>query len=393
MLRKYSFVWSESAQEAFETLKVKLSSTPVLALSDFSQEFQLETDVSRQGIRAVLSQKGHPVAYFNQKLSPRMQRASTYHREMFAITQSVGKWRQYLLGRKFTIYTDQQSLKSLTNQTIQTPEQQKWLSKLMGYDFKIVYRPGKQNQAAYALSRNTDATLLTITTQSYEVEQTLRSLNKSHPELLELQKGLESHPELHVGHVFRDGLLFFRGRLVIPSDSQLRNDLMTKFHSTAVGGHVGVARTYHRLASNFFWKQMRKDIQSFVATCQTCQQMKDVHHHPTGLLQPLPIPEMAFEDIAMDFITCLPSSRGKSTIMTVVDRLTKYGHFIPLTSTFSTRTVAENFVGEIIRLHGPPRSIITDRDPRFLHSFWQEINRLQGTTLDMSTACHPQTDG
>ncbi|KAH0773833.1 hypothetical protein KY290_010970 [Solanum tuberosum] len=102
---------------------------------------------------------------------------------------------------------------------------------------------------------------------------------------------------------------------------------------------------------------------------------------------------MVFEDITMDFITCLPSSKGKSTIMTVVDRLSKYGHFIALSSSFTAQLVAEAFVIGIVRLHGPPRSIVTDRDPRFLHSFWQELNRLQGTTLAMSTTYHPQTDG
>lgn len=194
-------------------------------------------------------------------------------------------------------------------------------------------------------------------------------------------------------YLFKDGLLFYKGRIVIPSDSSLRLKLIFEFHATPTGGHAGVARTFHRLASNFFWRHMRHDVQIFVAACQICQQMKDSHLHPTGLLQPLPIPDQVFEDIAMDFITCLPSSKGKTTIMIVVDRLTKYGHFIQLPSTFSTHTVAEAFVVGIIRLHGPPRTIVTDRDPRFLHLFWQEIHRLQGSTLAMSTAYHPQTDG
>ncbi|XP_049372560.1 uncharacterized protein LOC125837500 [Solanum verrucosum] len=114
--------------------------------------------------------------------------------------------------------------------------------------------------------------------------------------------------------------------------------------------------------------------------------MKDVHHHSVGLLQRLPIPDLVFEDIAMDFITCLQSSKGKSTLMTVVDCLTKYGHFIPLPSTFSTKIVAETFVVGVIRLHGPTRTIVTDRDPRFLHPFWEEINYLHGTSLGMK--CH-----
>ncbi|KAH0655105.1 hypothetical protein KY285_029987 [Solanum tuberosum] len=393
LLKKEVFRWTPEAQIAFETLKTKLGSTPVLALPDFNQEFQVETDASGKGIGAILSQKGHPIAYFSQKLNAMMQRASTYHREMFAITQAVSKWRQYLLGRRFTILTDQQSLKNLTNQTIQTPEQQKWLTKLVGYDFHIIYRPGKQNSTADALSRNSDASLMAISARTFNLEQELKSLNQSHPELLAIQQALQKDLETHMDFQFKDGLLFFKGRLVIPSDAPLRHKLMFEFHATNIGGHAGVARTYHRLASNFYWRQMRKDVKSFVTTCQICQQMKDTNLHPAGLLQPLPIPDQVFEDIAMDFITCLPSSKGKTTILTVVDRLTKYGHFIPLPSTFSTQLVAEAFVVGVIRLHGPPRTIVTDRDPRFLHSFWQEINRLQGSTLAMSTAYHPQTDG
>lgn len=115
--------------------------------------FLVETDASGTGIGAVLTQEGHPIAFYSQKLSPRMRAASTYHREMFAITQAVQKWRQYLLGCKFEIVTDQQPLKALTNQVIQTPEQQRWLTKLIGYDFDIVYRTWKVNAADDALSR------------------------------------------------------------------------------------------------------------------------------------------------------------------------------------------------------------------------------------------------
>lgn len=107
LLRKETFQWNEWEQVAFETLKQALGSTPVLALPDFSLEFHLETDASGTGIGDVLSQKGHPIAYYSQKLCARMCKASTYHREMFVITQAVSKWRQYLLGRRFTIYTDQ----------------------------------------------------------------------------------------------------------------------------------------------------------------------------------------------------------------------------------------------------------------------------------------------
>ncbi|KAJ0779179.1 putative nucleotidyltransferase, Ribonuclease H [Helianthus annuus] len=138
---------------------------------------------------------------------------------------------------------------------------------------------------------------------------------------------------------------------------------------------------------------MRKDVKHFVAQCQVCQQVKSSSLLPAGLLQPLPVPSLIFENIAMDFITGLPMSHGYSVILVVVDRLSKYGHFVGLPSSFISLPVAAAFVQEFIRLHGVPLDIVTDRDPRFMAEFWKELHRLQGTTLSFSTAYHPQSDG
>lgn len=156
--------------------------------------------------------------------------------------------------------------------------------------------------------------------------------------------------------------MLYRGRLVIPPDSPLRLQLLEEFHSSPVGGYASIFRTFHRLSANFFWKWMRKDVQTFVSACQVCQQMKDLFRQPAGQLQPLPVPDLVFEEITMDFITCLPSSKGKATIMTLVDRLSKYAHFVALPSTFTEQTVAAAFVADIIRLHRHAKVIITDRD-------------------------------
>lgn len=138
---------------------------------------------------------------------------------------------------------------------------------------------------------------------------------------------------------------------------------------------------------------MRLDVRTFVAKCLICQQVKLSHLAPAGLLQPLPIPERIWEDISLDFIVGLPISGGKTVILAVVDRLSKYAHFLPLVTNFTSMMVASIFVNEIIRLHGIPRSIVSDRDMAFISSFWQEIFRSQGTKLSMSTSYHPQTDG
>uniref|UniRef100_A0A2N9EG81 Integrase catalytic domain-containing protein n=1 Tax=Fagus sylvatica TaxID=28930 RepID=A0A2N9EG81_FAGSY len=114
---------------------------------------------------------------------------------------------------------------------------------------------------------------------------------------------------------------------------------------------------------------------------------------PAGLLQPLPIPELVWEDVSMDFIEGLPNSHGFTVIMVVVDRLTKYAHFLSLKHPYTTKVVAEIYVKEISRLHRMPRSIATDRDKVFTSQFWTEYFRLQGSELWMSSAYHPQTDG
>lgn len=182
-------------------LKHALSTVPVLCLPNFTKAFSVETDASGCGIGAVLSQDGHPIAFFSQKLSPRMQVVSTYHREMFAITQAVQKWRQYLLGRKFLIITDQQPLRALTNQVIQTPEQQRWLSKLIGYDFDIIYRPGKLNSAADALSRVPDLQSLTMAVTEFALIEKLRQLNTSDPDLLRLHANTTTIEIIPVYHL------------------------------------------------------------------------------------------------------------------------------------------------------------------------------------------------
>lgn len=142
LLWRGNFNWTSQAQEAFSTLKRAMMEAPVLALPDFSLPFTLKTDASGVAIGAVLMQKGHHIPFFNKHFCPRLLRASTYIREMHAITSTVKKWRQYLLGHQFVILMDHKSLKELMSQSIQTPKQQVYLSKLLGYHYTIQYRAG-----------------------------------------------------------------------------------------------------------------------------------------------------------------------------------------------------------------------------------------------------------
>lgn len=152
LLKKGAFDWSKPANAAFNSLKNALISAPVLAIPKFSIPFEVETNASKGGIGAVLMQVHHPITYISRALGPKWQALLVYEKELQALVFAVQKWEQYLMGAHFIIRTDQKSLKWLLQQKISTPFQQFWLSKLMGFDYEIQYKNGKENLAAYALS-------------------------------------------------------------------------------------------------------------------------------------------------------------------------------------------------------------------------------------------------
>nr|GEX84385.1 hypothetical protein [Tanacetum cinerariifolium] len=254
-------------------LKGALSSAPVLALPDPTKQFVLEKDASEGGLGTVLMQERHPVSFFSRAISPRQSALSVYEKELLAIMMAVKQWHYYLITSPFVIRTDQRSLKHLLTQKVTTPLQHKWLAKLMGYDYVIEYKKGRENVIADALSLVQGITLFTT------------AISQIEPLLL--------------------------NRIL---DSQ-NNDVEV-------------------------------------------QQVK-----------------------------------GKDTIFVVVDRLTKYAHFMVLGHPFSAKDVAQVFLDNIYKLHGCPNSIISDRDSIFLSSFWTEFLKLQGVSAKLSTTYHPQTGG
>lgn len=392
LLRKGNFTWGSEADIAFNKLKEAMTTTPTLALPDFSKPFLIETDASGDGIGAVLSQNGQPIAFMSRSLGVTKKAWSTYAREMLAIIVAIRTWRPYLLGRKFTIQTDQRSLRYMLEQRILTPEQQKWMYKLVGYDYSIVYKPGKTNSAADALSRVPDSPVLAaISVPQTSIWTDLRALTTSNPYLLRIGAAAREKPGLP--YSWKDGLLCYHNRVVIPPGSPLIKQLLYEHHNTTLGGHSGVLRTFKRLSHHFYWPSMHKTVVTYISHCDTCQRAKSQTMSPAGLLQPLPVPEQLWEDISMDFVDGLPRSGAFTSIMVVVDRLSKSAHLIPLSHPYTASIVATQFVANIVKLHGLPRTILSDRDPIFLSHFWKELWRLSGTSLQMSTAYHPQTDG
>lgn len=189
-----------------------------------------------------------------------------------------------------------------------------------------------------------------------------------------------------------NGLLFYKGRLYIASTSSLRTIILKQLHESPIRGHSGFHKTLQRVKADFYWQGLRSFVRNYVKECDICPQMKREIVSPAGLLQPLPIPEKNWTNIAMDFIEGLPCSHGYEVIMIIVDHLSKYAHFLPLSHPYRVTSVAKLFLDNVFKLHGMPLSSVNDRDPVFTSAFWKELFRLQDTHLKHSSAYHPQTD-
>lgn len=378
LTKKNNFCWTKEAASAFEMLKDKLSSTSLLALPDFTRDFCIECDTSGVGLGAVLMQGGRPVAYFSKALSANNLAKSAYEKELMALVLAIQHWRPYLLGRKFIVYSNQKSLRHLLQQRITTMDQQNWLAKLMGYDFEVVYKPGQQNRATDSLSRLHDKGdyFSLVSSPSWKDSEALLKEARSDPQLVSIVKAIQRDPSSHSSYTLRNGVLYRRGSLVISSQSKFIPAIIAEFHDTKTGGHSGYYRTYRRIMGNFYWKGMVQSVKDYVHQCSICQRFKASTLAPGGLLQLLPIPEEIWSELSMDFITGLPKSKGYDVVLVVVDRLSKYSHFVPLKHPYTAKVIAELFVKEIVRIHGFPTSILSDRDPVFMSKFWQELFKL-----------------
>lgn len=202
------------------------------------------------------------------------------------------------------------------------------------------------------------------------------------------------HGRLHFHSERKD---YTRGqywKLVIPANLGIRKKILKEIHSVPYSGHPGVQRTLIKLRESFYWKGMTRDVQEFVAQCPVCQTEKSDHRGQAGPLQPLLVPERKWQEVAIDFVTNLPlSSRLNDTIMTVVDRATKFTYFLPCKSTITAPQTARLFWRKVGSMHGIPSAIISDRDPRFTGAFWHELWNQFGTVLKMGSGYHPQSSG
>jgi len=435
------FQWSSACEQAFQELKKRFVTAPILAHFDPDLESVVEADSSDHAQGGVLSQYGkdgilRPVAFFSRKLAPAETNYEIYDKELLAIVRCFEQWRPELEGSLFPIrvLTDHKNLQYFMTTKQLSHRQTRWAEYLSRFDFKIVYRPGRLGQKPDALTRRsqdlpsdtsderiTNRTRILLPPERFErlrpiftdidlnqdesdidkwemnIEDLMRYEYERDPWICDvmntIRTGKQQHKDITLSECeIRENRLYYRQAMVVPNSDPLRFRILEFAHDSTVAGHPGRAKTYEIVQRAYYWPGMHDFVRRYVRGCQTCTRGKASHAKKQGVLRPLPVPMLRWRDVSLDFVTDLPSSNGYRHIMVAIDRLTKLRHVIPLKS-LDAVYVAEQYVKYVFKLHGLPDTMISDRGSQFVSEFWKELcSRLQ-IDARLSTAYHPETDG
>ena len=435
------FTWSEQADAAFRALQSAFTSAPILRHFQPELPLTIEADASDYALGCILSQPAsdgelHPLCFYSRKFTAAELNYPIYDKELLAVVEGFRQWRVYVEGAQHPVqvYTDHKNLEYFSQARTTSRRHARWAATLAAHDYTISYKKGASNGKADALSRNPDflppplpslpifppsdpilnsphligAAVLVMPDDpllpAIAAAQAADPVLSAHIQLLQRGPGGESNPALPGGspsgrsqdpvYTLRGGILYSQGRILIPpTSSSLILQILQQYHDSPLAGHFGVARTQALIAQYFKWPGLATSVSNYVLSCDACQRNKVVRHAPYGLLSPLPIPAQPWCSVSLDWITDLPPSHYHDAILVVVDRLTKMAHFIPTTKSMSAPDVAALFIQHIIRVHGLPETLVSDRDPVFTSHFWGRLIELLGIRANRSSAFHPQTDG
>jgi Reverse transcriptase (RNA-dependent DNA polymerase)/RNase H-like domain found in reverse transcriptase/Integrase zinc binding domain/Chromo (CHRromatin Organisation MOdifier) domain len=427
---KAEFKWGEDQDEAFNELRRRITSTPILIFPNENKPFRIEADSSDVASGAVLSQqsdsddKWHPVAFYSKSLSAVERNYDIYDKEMLAVIRAMEEWRHFLEGAKYTfeVWTDHKNLEYFRSAQKLNRRQARWSLYLSRFNYTLHHRPGKTMGKPDALSRrsdhgdgsgdNSDIVLLkpelfvirtleglTIDGENLEITREIRARNRdkawedSVAVMVQGLKDSKARSARSAEWKLEHGLIFYRDRIYVPNDAELRRKIVAQHHDTKIAGHPGRWKTLELVSRNYWWPRMSVFIGIYCSTCNLCLRTKPHRQAPYGELVPLPIPLTRWDTISVDFISELPESSGYDAIMVVVDSVSKRAHFIPTHTTITASGSASAFLHNVWKLHGLPCNVVSDRGPQFVAEFMREVYRLLDIKMCTSTAYHPQTDG
>ncbi|QRV83345.1 Retrotransposable element Tf2 protein [Ceratobasidium sp. AG-Ba] len=418
--RDTRFEWSQECQQAFEEIKKRVSQDPVLIHPDPDKPFILETDASGIAIGAILSQRGedgylHPVAYLSKSYNDAQRNYDTANKELLAIVESLKHWRIYLEGTilPVTVFTDHRNLERWKNAETFNRRHARWHMELASFNFEIHYRPGKMSNKPDALSRrhdhedipnpqqiminaerfkgfkaNIEIDIISMIRESLSDDESLTTLIESTKKKEDLPPSIRKQYDKYE---WKEDLLWYEGRIVIPENKEIRLAILEMHHDNPIAGHQGQARTLELISRRYYWPAMKQQVNRFVETCEICQRSKG--HKQYAPPKPLPIPQKPWEDIAYDFIVKLPESQGMDSILVVINRFSRQAYFIPCLESTNAEGVADLFVKEVWKIHGLPKTTVSDRGPTFNSQFLKALYTKLGIKPKFSTAFHPETDG
>ena len=371
--------WTEREEKAFQLFKEAFTSAPVLAQFDCERPGIIETDASDNVIAGILSQKGadglpHPCAYYSRQMTDPETRYDIHDKELLAVMECLDAWRIFLAGRteETVVLTDHLNLRYFTTKKKLNARQARWAETLSDYNVRIEYRAGVSNVRADAMSRRCDL--------------------------------IDRPPSDLPPPVFPETKHNFTGTIAAvtasgtprgpprPAEEEVAR-ILHDAHDSPMAGHGGTRRTLDLVLRKTRWAGVRKDVQKYVQDCEVCARNKVPRTKPYGLLQPLQIAERPWESVTLDYIVKLPPSRGFDSIVVYVDRLTKAAHFRPTREDISANEAVLLFADNVIRLHGVPKEVITDRGSHFKSTHWKQFHESLGTKVKLSSAYHPTTDG
>lgn len=379
LLRKdVPFTWSKEQDNAVDTLKTIITTEPVLQYPDFERgDFVLTTDASKIALGAILSQgrigEDKPIAYASRTLNKAESNYTTTEQELLAIVWATKHFRPYLYGRRFKIVTDHKPLKWLMSVKDPGSRLMRWRLKLEEFDYEIVYKAGKYNVNADALSR----------VEIKQVQESSGEMEKKQPRPAE---GTPLRMKL-----YKDKYDNYRHWIDRKEDQRA---LLKEYHDNPLGGHQGHMRTLAALKLKYYWPKMKEDVIEYINTCVSCNQRKTSRED--GKPAPLQIsftPNGPWQNIAMDVVGPLPLTQsGNKYLLTFQDTFTKYPEAVAIPDQ-KVHTVAKTFVNTIICRFGCPKTITTDLGSNFTSEMFSEICNLLAIRAIRTTAYHPQANG
>ena len=401
------FVFNSDCYAAFQELKKRLVSAPVLAHFNPNLPLRVETDASDGVTGGVLSQKHadgewHPVAFLSKTMVGAELNYPIHDKELLAIIHSFQHWRAELEGtpQVIEVLSDHSALEYFMTTKVLTARQARWAEVLSRYNFQIMYRPGVRNQVDALTRREQDSDA------SQDAKSSLRMQILLKPEQIDPQVQLELATDQVLGTLetdsgldlvddllrtnrtaeslkdlreeawnpksvwtLKNGLLKYQGRLMVADEPGLRTRLIAEAHGQVSTAHPGKSKTRKLLCTRYYWPGMTADIDRFVRNCDSCQRSKIPRDKTPGLLKPLPIPDRPWQHISMDFHELPTDRNGYNMVLVLVDRFGKRTISIPCFKNINAKETARLYIQYVYRTYRPLDTVVSDRGPQFVSAF------------------------